>query len=85
MTHKTEDDKGEEEEGDGEIYHDAIREEGRTEENSGLEENVKMRSVQKLNFSVVAHVVFKCLRMRLIAQFFSNTYFLYSIIKHGVD
>ena len=43
MTHKTEDDKGEEEEGDGEIYHDAIREEGRTEENSGLEENVKMR------------------------------------------
>ena len=37
MTMKTRDDKGEEEEEGEEIYHDAIGEERRTEENLGIE------------------------------------------------
>ena len=47
MTNKTGDDKGEEEEEGEEIYHYAIGEEGRTEENSGIEENGNIRKKVK--------------------------------------
>ena len=39
MTNKTGDDEGEEEAEGEEIYHDAIGEEGRTKESSGINEN----------------------------------------------
>ena len=43
MTNKTGDDEGEEETEGEEIYQNAIGEEGRTEENSGIEENGNIR------------------------------------------
>ena len=52
MTKKTRVEDGEEEEEGEEIYHDAIGEEGRTEENSGIEENLNIRKKVEENDTV---------------------------------